>query len=86
MAKGLIIIDMIVRDVKKLRNSNTVVKNQLKLIDNFAKRKHKVILVSGSSAGKSNPVMRRLWGSEGMHDVKGNSVIPGLCVRITMFT
>ena len=84
VAKALIIIDMNARDVKKLYNCAESIKNQLKLIDAFLKRKQKVILVGGSRSGKvsarsrRNPVMVRLWGREGEHDSAGNKIIPEL--------
>lgn len=71
MKKALIIIDMLVNDMSGLYCSKKIIKNQVKLVEAFKKKKHKVILVGGNKDGKPsgnptkpNPVMMRLWGDE----------------------
>ena len=80
--KALLIIDMIVRDVKKRSDRKSLISSQLKLILAFKKAKQKIILAGGDKSGKPskhvNPVMLRLWGHEESKNPKENKVIPEL--------
>ena len=80
--KALIIIDMFVRDVKKRKDKNILISNQLILIKAFKYAKQKVILVGGSKTGKAkqqkNPVMLKLWGKETSKNPEENKLIPEL--------
>lgn len=82
MTRALIIIDMLARDVHKLYNRKTILKNQVALMRAFTERMEKVILVGGPKSGvprkKLNPVMRKLWGNENSQDPSKNKVIPAL--------
>jgi isochorismate hydrolase len=82
MKKGLIIIDMFVRDIKNRKDRNNLIKNQLTLIATFNKSKQPIILVGGRKDGKlcasSNPVMLRLWGNEESKNIEENKLIPEL--------
>ena len=64
MTKALIIIDMINADVPKRADKNELIKNQLKLIRAFQKRKYPVILTGGTIECDFNPVTHRLYGDE----------------------
>lgn len=80
--KALIIIDMFVRDVKKRKDKNKLISNQLQLIKAFKNSKQKVILVGGDKSGKfklnHNPVMVKLWGQEASKNPEENKIVPEL--------
>ena len=82
MKKGLIIIDMFVKDVRDRDDKNELIKNQLELIQSFKKAKLPIILVGGNKAGKSskskNPVMLKLWGDEESKNPEENKILPEL--------
>lgn len=80
--KALIVIDMLVRDVKKRKDRNKLITNQLLLIRAFINKKQKVILTGGRKDGKPviqrNKIMLRLWGNEESKNPEENKVIPEL--------
>jgi len=83
MKKGLIIIDMLVRDVKNRKDKDMLIKNQLNLIAAFNKSKQPVILTGarkdGRTLGKNpNPIMLKLWGNEESKNSEENKLVPEL--------
>lgn len=64
MVKALIIIDMEKGYMKDIYNPKEIIKNQVKLIKAFNKKKLPVIITTGKARKKKNPVMDRLWEKE----------------------
>ena len=64
MVKALFIIDMIKAAKTDTHNYEGIIKNQLKLIDEFNKNKLPVIIITGKPRKKKNQVMLKLWGDE----------------------
>jgi len=64
MVKALIIIDMIKGNTLDIYNPDEIISNQVKLIEEFNKHNLPIIVVTGKSNAKKNPVMQKLWGDE----------------------
>ena len=76
MVKALIIIDMIKGNTLDIYNSNEIISNQVKLIEEFNKNNLPVIVVTGKSDAEKNPVMQRLWGDEFTDEPEKKELIP----------
>jgi len=70
MVKALVIIDMIKAAKADAENYEEIIKNQLKLINEFNKNKLPVIIVTGKPRKKKNYVMNKLWGDEDKENKK----------------
>lgn len=79
MTKALIVIDMLEGYMKDTDNPKKIIRNIVKLIKEFKKRKKKVILsVPDFNYSIKNPVMIKLWGEEFKDDLQGRKLIKEL--------
>lgn len=79
MVNALIVIDMLEGYMKDTHNPKKIIKNIVKLIKEFKKRKKIVILsVPDFNYSIKNPVMIKLWGEEFKNDPQGRKLIKEL--------